>query len=55
VARLEVRRCHGQDGVGARGVFATIPGLGTAFKALTIVRPLGRGRVVDREGTLYVE
>ncbi|HEX9682413.1 MAG TPA: Rieske 2Fe-2S domain-containing protein [Acidimicrobiales bacterium] len=41
--------------LGPRGVFAKIPGLGTAFKALTLVLPLGRGRVVDRDGTLFVE
>lgn len=41
--------------LGPRGVFAKIPGLGTAFKALTLVLPLGRGRVIERDGTLYVE
>jgi nitrite reductase/ring-hydroxylating ferredoxin subunit len=40
---------------GPQGIFAKIPGLGTAFKALTWVLPLGRGRVVEREDTLYVE
>lgn len=40
---------------GPQGVFAKVPGLGAAFKALTLVLPLGRGRVVDRDGTLYVE
>ena len=38
-----------------QGVFAKIPGLGAAFKVLTSVLPLGRGRVVEREDTLYVE
>ena len=41
--------------LGPQGVFAKIPGLGTAFKALTSVFPLGRGRVVERDDTLYVE
>ncbi len=41
--------------LGPQGVFAKIPGLGAAFKALTSVFPLGRGRVVDRDHTLYVE
>jgi nitrite reductase/ring-hydroxylating ferredoxin subunit len=41
--------------LGPRGVLAKIPGLGAAFKALTFVLPLGRGRVVERDGTLYVE
>lgn len=40
---------------GPQGVFAKIPGLGSAFKALTKVLPLGRGTVVERDGTLYVE
>ncbi|MGH2726617.1 MAG: Rieske (2Fe-2S) protein [Actinomycetota bacterium] len=40
---------------GPQGVFAKIPGLGQAFMALTRVLPLGRGKVVDRDGTLYVE
>jgi len=39
---------------GPQGVFARIPGLGTAYKALTRVVPLGRGDVVERDGTLYV-
>lgn len=41
--------------LGPQGVFAKIPGLGLAFKALTLVLPLGRGRVVKRNKTLYVE
>ena len=40
---------------GPQGVFAKIPGLGSALKALTAVLPLERRRVVEREGTLYVE
>ncbi len=40
---------------GPQGIFAKIPGLGTAFKALTLVLPLGRRRVVERDETLYVE
>jgi nitrite reductase/ring-hydroxylating ferredoxin subunit len=40
---------------GPQGIFAKIPGLGTAYKALTWVLPLGRGRVVERDNTLYVE
>ncbi len=39
---------------GPQGVFAKIPGLGPAFKGLTRVVPLGRGEVVEREGTLFV-
>ncbi len=40
---------------GPQGVFAKIPGLGLAFKAITLVLPLGRGTVVERGGTIYVE
>lgn len=40
---------------GPQGIFAKIPGLGAAFKALTLVLPLGRGNVVEKDGTLYVE
>jgi len=40
---------------GPQGIFAKIPGLGMAFKALTRVLPLGRGRVTERDDTLYVE
>jgi nitrite reductase/ring-hydroxylating ferredoxin subunit len=40
---------------GPQGIFARIPFLGTAFKALTLVAPLGRGRVTERDGTVYVE
>ncbi len=41
--------------LGPQGLFAKIPGLGAAFKALSSVVPLGRGRVVERDDTLYVE
>jgi nitrite reductase/ring-hydroxylating ferredoxin subunit len=41
--------------LGPQGVFAKIPGLGAAFKALTAVLPLGRGRVVERDQTVYVK
>ena len=40
---------------GPQGIFAKIPGLGLAFKALTVVLPLGRGTVVERDDTVYVE
>ena len=41
--------------LGPQGIFAKIPGLGLAFKALTLVLPLGRGLLVERDKTLYVE
>lgn len=40
---------------GPQGIYAKIPGLGAAFMALTKVLPLGRGKVVERDGTIYVE
>ena len=40
---------------GPQGIFAKIPGLDAMFRALTLVLPLGRGEVVERDGTLYVE
>jgi nitrite reductase/ring-hydroxylating ferredoxin subunit len=40
---------------GPRGIFALIPGLGFAFKTLTKVLPLRRGRIEERDGTIYVE
>jgi hypothetical protein len=40
---------------GPQGVFAKIPGLGQAFMALTKVLPLGRGKVVEKGGTIYVD
>lgn len=40
---------------GPQGVFAKIPGLGAAFKALTKIAPLARGKVVVSDGTASVE
>ncbi len=40
---------------GPQGIFAKIPGLGLAFKALTAVLPLRRGKVSERAGTVFVE
>ncbi len=40
---------------GPQGIFAKVPGLGFAFRLVTAVLPLGRGRVTERDGTLYVE
>jgi nitrite reductase/ring-hydroxylating ferredoxin subunit len=39
---------------GPQGVFAKIPGLGTSFKLLTRVLPLGRGAVTERNGELFL-
>src|SRR5437879_5223651 len=39
---------------GPQGVFAKVPGLGAFFKGLTRVVPLGRGKVVERDRTLFV-
>ena len=40
---------------GPQGIYAKIPGLGSAFKILTRMLPLGRGHVEVRDGTAYVE
>lgn len=40
---------------GPQGIFAKIPGLGLAFKTFTRILPLGRGKVTNKNGTLYVE
>jgi len=39
---------------GPQGVFAKVPGLGAAYRALTGVLPLRRGRVLERDGCLFV-
>jgi nitrite reductase/ring-hydroxylating ferredoxin subunit len=39
---------------GPQGIFRRIPGLDAFYKALTRVVPLGRGRVIARDGTLFV-
>ena len=39
---------------GPQGVFAKVPGLGAAYKALTSVLPLRRGTVLERDGRLFV-
>ena len=40
---------------GPQGIFARIPGLGIAYKVLTRVIPLGRGKLSKRRGKLYVQ
>ncbi|MGH9055798.1 MAG: Rieske (2Fe-2S) protein [Acidimicrobiales bacterium] len=40
---------------GPQGVFAKIPGLGGAFKALTRVLPLARGTVTKNDSTLQID
>jgi hypothetical protein len=39
---------------GPQGVFGKVPGLGTAFRALTQVAPLRRAKVEVRDGDLYL-
>jgi nitrite reductase/ring-hydroxylating ferredoxin subunit len=39
---------------GPQGVFAKIPGMDAAYRLLTRVLPLGRGEVVERDGTVFV-
>lgn len=40
---------------GPQGIFAKIPFLGTTYKILTTVLPLRRGKVSERNDTVYVE
>ncbi len=40
---------------GPQGVFAKVPGLGTGFKLLTRVLPLGRAAVSRRGSQLYLD
>jgi nitrite reductase/ring-hydroxylating ferredoxin subunit len=39
---------------GPQGFFAKIPGVDATYRLLTTVLPLGRGEVVERDGTLFV-
>ncbi len=41
--------------LGPQGVYAKIPGFGVAFKMITRVLPLRRGRVVRRDEVIYVQ
>ena len=40
---------------GPQGVYAKVPGLGWLFTSLTRIVPLGRGKVTERDGCLFVE
>jgi len=40
---------------GPQGIFRKIPGLDQFYIGLTRVLPLGRGRVTQRDGTLFVD
>lgn len=51
-SRYDVRT--GRMVLGPQGIYAKVAGLGSAFKLLTRVLPLGRGKVVERDGILYV-
>jgi nitrite reductase/ring-hydroxylating ferredoxin subunit len=51
-ARYDVETGEMVEGPG--GAFAKVPGLGSAFKLLTKVLPLGRGEVTERGGDVYV-
>jgi nitrite reductase/ring-hydroxylating ferredoxin subunit len=39
---------------GPQGIFAKVPGLGWAFKSLTLVLPLGRGKATVKDGCVFV-
>ena len=38
----------------ARRAFVRVPGLGLFFRSLTRVVPLGRGKVIERDGKVFV-
>lgn len=52
-ARYDVETGRMVEGPG--GVFAKVPGLGSVYRLLTRVLPLGRGQVSQRGGDLYVK
>ena len=39
---------------GPQGAFAKVPGVDAGYRLLTRLLPLGRGTVVERDGTLFV-
>lgn len=39
---------------GPQGAFAKVPGLEAAYRLLTRALPLGRGELIEREGTVFV-
>ena len=40
---------------GPQGIFSKVPGLDAGYRLLTTVLPLGRGKVTERDGTVFVE
>lgn len=40
--------------LGPQGAFAKVPGLGAAFRLMTKVVPLGRGKVTQRDAKVFV-
>jgi nitrite reductase/ring-hydroxylating ferredoxin subunit len=51
-ARYDVETGRMVSGPG--GIYGKVPGLAPTFMALTKVLPLGRGRVIERDGRLFV-
>jgi nitrite reductase/ring-hydroxylating ferredoxin subunit len=51
-ARYDVH--SGRMVTGPQGVFARVPGLGTAFTTLTKVAPLRKAEVIERDGEVIV-
>lgn len=45
---------NGRMVTGPQGVFARVPGLGTAYTTLTKVAPLRKAEVVERDGEVFV-
>ena len=44
----------GRMTLGPQGAFAKVPGLDAAYRLLTKVLPLGRGKVAERQGRIFV-
>lgn len=44
----------GRMTVGPQRIFARVPGLDSFYRNLTRVWPLGRGKVVERDGQVFV-
>jgi len=45
----------GRMTVGPQGGFERVPGLGSVFKGLTKVVPLGTAKVIERDGQVFVQ
>ncbi len=39
---------------GPQGIYAKVPAIEAGYRALTVMLPLGRGTLTERDGTIYV-